>query len=161
MPKQSLTLNLEKYPNAISTHGLAKRSMQRHRDWTGADDLTKRSTAQAEKDFDIFYISTHDLTKRSTSTFRQASHDSRLFQLTTSRRGRLGAFAILYNIIKFQLTTSRRGRRGTDWKTNERGRFQLTTSRRGRQCTLYTIIRLSNISTHDLTKRSTWVGSTW
>ena len=55
------------------------------------------------------YISTHDLTKRSTEDI--AKLDTRAtFQLTTSRRGRLTLSVLETVILLFQLTTSRRGR---------------------------------------------------
>ena len=79
----------------------------------------------------------------------------RAFQLTTSRRGRrIGEFSY-WNPITFQLTTSRRGRPVTCISPiNVRG-FQLTTSRRGRLRVAEVGTYAGNISTHDLTKRST------
>ena len=56
-----------------------------------------------------------------------------IFQLTTSRRGRLWFTVYWFNVLRFQLTTSRRGRRRG---ARDPGRSQ-------------------EISTHDLTKRST------
>ena len=122
-----------------------------------------------------------------------------IFQLTTSRRGRLRKWSILQCPGKFQLTTSRRGRlyqqssvkarKSFQLTTSRRGRrpsdslyatsrdfnsrpheevdsifchviflqikFQLTTSRRGRRSGSYSIGDKREISTHDLTKRST------
>ena len=72
-------------------------------------DLTKRSTDQATLVYDGFYISTHDLTKRSTCTPSLWSAGFS-FQLTTSRRGRLGQEQPTVLARIFQLTTSRRGR---------------------------------------------------
>ena len=51
-------------------------------------DLTKRSTIYSLRPYFIESISTHDLTKRSTIIFNQFT-SYLLFQLTTSRRGRL------------------------------------------------------------------------
>ena len=58
---------------------------------------------------------------------------SNIFQLTTSRRGRLlEVFAIMAISQTFQLTTSRRGRRAITFIVIQTAVFQLTTSRRGR-----------------------------
>ena len=56
------------------------------------------------------YVSTHDLTKRSTRPAKRHRRMKPMFQLTTSRRGRLQS--AIYNSTReaFQLTTSRRGR---------------------------------------------------
>ena len=100
-------------------------------------------------------ISTHDLTKRSTSV---ALYTNVLFpfQLTTSRRGRRQKCRRVHSKIqKFQLTTSRRGRPGTSPSSANSLLFQLTTSRRGRPTACYRSWYSSYISTHDLTKRST------
>ena len=78
-------------------------------------------------------ISTHDLTKRSTSV------------------------ALYTNVLfPFQLTTSRRGRRQKCRRVHSKiQKFQLTTSRRGRPYTPGQYLPFTSISTHDLTKRST------
>ena len=55
------------------------------------------------------YVSTHDLTKRSTSGWTSCQNFRR-FQLTTSRRGRHGTRGGEGVRTGFQLTTSRRGR---------------------------------------------------
>ena len=98
-------------------------------------DLTKRSTGKSCFLCKETGISTHDLTKRSTS-ISDSFQSSFLFQLTTSRRGRL---ARLHNDNKASI-------------------FQLTTSRRGRPSKKITSVICTNISTHDLTKRSTCIG---
>ena len=99
-------------------------------------------------------LSTHDLTQRSTS-FRSPHNYARIFQLTTSRRGRPRFYFPFLHFLFFQLTTSRRGRRYPHYSNilsvsfNSRPHaevdlrccrpnvhtksFQLTTSRRGRQ----------------------------
>ena len=103
----------------------------------------------------LVLISTHDLTKRSTSV---ALYTNVLFpfQLTTSRRGRRQKCRRVHSKIqKFQLTTSRRGRPGTSPSSANSLLFQLTTSRRGRPTACYRSWYSSYISTHDLTKRST------
>ena len=106
-----------------------------------------------------------------------------VFQLTTSRRGRRSLESLLILRISFQLTTSRRGRRITNKTYKSTGTFQLTTSRRGRlPCgrwclpdTAYFNSRPHEevdkkgvilwgayiISTHDLTKRSTFGIHRW
>ena len=55
-------------------------------------------------------ISTHDLTKRSTPPAIPLIKPL-IFQLTTSRRGRLSSACFSGSMSLFQLTTSRRGRR--------------------------------------------------
>ena len=78
-----------------------------------------------------------------------------MFQLTTSRRGRPTVTVNTAEIIVFQLTTSRRGRPLVClWKFLPL-RFQLTTSRRGRRMWNDSRWHTTNVSTHDLTKRST------
>ena len=108
---------------------------------------------QVVTSFGILRISTHDLTRRSTSSVH-SSPVSLSFQLTTSRRGRLsnsysllqtnyfnsrpheevdGCLCILNgHVYVFQLTTSRRGRRYPIRLILCLVAFQLTTSRRGR-----------------------------
>ena len=121
----------------ISTHDLTKRST-----WTRFRFFCNRSL-----------ISTHDLTKRSTHAAGAISREY-LFQLTTSRRGRLPfpgliflrryfnsrpheevdpvGVARLNGKYIFQLTTSRRGRPSSRVFRLLLCIFQLTTSRRGR-----------------------------
>ena len=77
-------------------------------------------------------ISTHDLTKRSTTTW-QLDRRQKGFQLTTSRRGRPGFFSVALIVFTFQLTTSRRGRQAFELMKQGALIFQLTTSRRGRR----------------------------
>ena len=102
-----------------------------------------------------------------------------MFQLTTSRRGRhLPCLLLLYTscfnsrpheevdlisarfgvvIVLFQLTTSRRGRPLYFSGSAGRNVFQLTTSRRGRRQRYKGICPVCGVSTHDLTKRSTFL----
>ena len=80
---------------------------------------------------------------------------SMAFQLTTSRRGRHAFTMNCHITMKFQLTTSRRGRLCPSSKFTLFTMFQLTTSRRGRQVIELFNHVLKNVSTHDLTKRST------
>ena len=95
-------------------------------------DLTKRSTAYNLLCAYLSSVSTHDLTKRSTLESQRVPL-SPMFQLTTSRRGRRSGThsAMAYHV------------------------FQLTTSRRGRRFHRFFAAHPSNVSTHDLTKRST------
>ena len=58
----------------------------------------------------VIDISTHDLTKRSTKIILWLLIWNYLFQLTTSRRGRLSPDSAMPREKLFQLTTSRRGR---------------------------------------------------
>ena len=105
-------------------------------------------------------ISTHDLTKRSTTCASIFSID-KIFQLTTSRRGRLPRFRDKPNAVEFQLTTSRRGRRREPQSYLTDFLFQLTTSRRGRLRRSHSSWGIRKISTHDLTKRSTYTVQDW
>jgi len=122
-------------------------------------------------------LSTHDLTQRSTRHRRHVAQIVIVFQLTTSRRGRLMREMKGQQRAVFQLTTSRRGRRFSDVGYLLYGYFQLTTSRRGRR--MQEIHRCGStrsfnsrphaevdqfwamnsrtraLSTHDLTQRST------
>ena len=94
-------------------------------------DLTKRSTKKWVISIRLSKISTHDLTKRSTRNMN-FSISMHIFQLTTSRRGRLS------------------GRCGMDrWKYfNSRPHEEVDTS-------FLVLRKCFLISTHDLTKRST------
>ena len=126
------------------------------------------------------YVSTHDLTKRSTyvKRFQMAYHqcfNSRpheevdhnaktivtmipVFQLTTSRRGRRLLSLSDSCILAFQLTTSRRGRllwllsaRMRTFRFNSRPHEEVDRAGYG---IVFSILR---VSTHDLTKRSTGI----
>ena len=125
------------------------------------------------------YISTHDLTRRSTGS-HVCTGATPAFQLTTSRGGR--HYPPQYNrkyVQVFQLTTSQGGRRGK-WRplsmswifqltTSQGGRpcrmiqrqafwlFQLTTSQGGRRRAMQAQFWTEWISTHDLTRRSTFM----
>ena len=81
------------YPSSISTHDLTKRSTFFRCLFSvyiniSTHDLTKRSTNSMNRSPFFLLISTHDLTKRSTS-LGSADGSNLIFQLTTSRRGRL------------------------------------------------------------------------
>ena len=130
----------------------------------------------------IYFISTHDLTKRSTLAVQTISQIL-VFQLTTSRRGRRrpwqakkctcaisthdltkrSTFIIVFQSDIFPISTHDLTKRSTvkyfAW-ISVCFIFQLTTSRRGRPRLWNRLIRWPNISTHDLTKRSTsWIAS--
>ena len=145
-----------------------------------AKDFNSRPREEVDKITDLMGslpgISTHDLAKRSTTAMLQWISCRRLFQLTTSRRGRLLPLRAGFHNLVFQLTTSRRGRRSAAVWQLQRKAFQLTTSRRGRQLDFVParpevnfnsrpreevdlhgciITHAEGISTHDLAKRST------
>ena len=105
-------------------------------------------------------------------------YSEKIFQLTTSRGGRLLAGRTTAGKLVFQLTTSRGGRHMQQFEEAEQkifnsrplvevdqsvryimwrlGRFQLTTSRGGRpSCRVH--LYLLSFSTHDLSWRSTIV----
>ena len=86
----------------------------------------------AEKLYSIINISTHDLTRRSTMALRVTETSTDVFQLTTSRRGRL-VFAITPPVHP---SFNSRPHEEVDVDNNGYGdryvQFQLTTSRRGR-----------------------------
>ena len=109
----------------------------------------------------IGLVSTHDLTKRSTAVSRRWAAQME-FQLTTSRRGRLGAMILTGGALVFQLTTSRRGRRTCRNTALYLGCFN---SRPHEEVDIYAQIRETRahfVSTHDLTKRSTFFNaSNW
>ena len=100
-------------------------------------------------------ISTHDLTKRSTIVKRFAKILHIYFNSRPHEEVDYDFTILLINVVTFQLTTSRRGRHGWQEKYEKLKEFQLTTSRRGRQELDEQIYSRVEISTHDLTKRST------
>ena len=78
------------------------------------------------------YLSTHDLTRRSTGITYDPQEDA-VFQLTTSQGGRPERYGFKDLFVVFQLTTSQGGRQ----KSKDQIRFN------------------ARLSTHDLTRRST------
>ena len=80
----------------------------------------------------LHFISTHDLTRRSTT-----------------------AISLKSQCIAFQLTTSQGGRPEIILKEDKMMLFQLTTSQGGRPCNSCYSSMVMDISTHDLTRRST------
>ena len=78
-------------------------------------------------------LSTHDLTRRSTPDSRSSIRFYPIFQLTTSQGGRLVYSCRPVKVVTFQLTTSQGGRR----VINDIG------------------VVSKDLSTHDLTRRST------
>ena len=80
-----------------------------------------------------FCISTHDLTKRSTRRVHKSAVSSMYFNSRPHEEVDIS----------------------TRWGHFYFGKFQLTTSRRGRQSTADAVQEIYDISTHDLTKRST------
>ena len=99
-------------------------------------------------------ISTHDLTKR--STMLSSSEDNKaVFQLTTSRRGRLYLWDGVRGNVHFNSRPHEEVDQLKEPFPQEDQLFQLTTSRRGRLEGLRNSFNSWFISTHDLTKRST------
>ena len=123
------------------------------------------------------YISTHDLTRRSTGS-HVCTGATPAFQLTTSQGGRLSCSQVctlpnmyfnsrpheevdkflIANAEKkkgFQLTTSRRGRRGIApmWKAHDSVSTHDLTKRSTHH--LSNTDHIDRVSTHDLSKRST------
>ena len=100
-------------------------------------------------------VSTHDLTKRSTHSQVLLLHPYQRFnsrpheEVDQTKQGDQTADFL------FQLTTSRRGRLWLAGDAGRGGMFQLTTSRRGRRWSVMDAINRNSVSTHDLTKRST------
>ena len=167
---------------AISTHDLTKRSTndacEKIRE---LEDFNSRPHEEVDQEIpDIkneIHISTHDLTKR--STIEQTYSVQRVvFQLTTSRRGRLITpsgttkpksnfnsrpheevdYTQLYRICAKKYFNSRPHEEVDDYLqtyANTGREFQLTTSRRGRPQRVPQSPCKAEISTHDLTKRST------
>ena len=100
-------------------------------------------------------ISTHDLTKRSTDSFFAGSAFV-AFQLTTSRRGRLYWRGFWYIWKYFNSRPHEEVDYSTPSERKSQYKFQLTTSRRGRPTVVDSLKSSYVISTHDLTKRSTF-----
>ena len=95
-------------------------------------DLTRRSTIPKHSEIFDPVLSIHDLTRRSTSSSGSPS-TSRSFQFTTSQGGRLAGVPFSAVAFSFQFTTSQGGRR-----TRAKNKTRLTV-----------------LSIHDLTRRST------
>ena len=125
-----------------------------------------------------YHISTHDLTRRSIYSSFLSTFKCTVFQLTTSRGGRLTFSSLLFARYSFQLTTSQGGRRSCNGDREGRedisthdlarrstandtgaawlyGLFQLTTSQGGRLSWWKIKYTICTISTHDLARRST------
>ena len=102
-------------------------------------------------------ISTHDLAKRSTRYLCRFS-SSITFQLTTSRRGRRSSPLTSSCTQYFNSRPHEEVDRWSSSVSMVERLFQLTTSRRGRHVFLPKVDGRGIISTHDLTKRSTYIG---
>ena len=118
-------------------------------------DLTQRSTVAAFALWNVILLSTHDLTQRSTFHFCVIIR-RKIFQLTTSRRGRPLMVFCGRHINGFQLTTSRRGRQVT--ARVPQIALNLSTHDLTQRSTFATTIQILDqiLSTHDLTQRSTF-----
>ena len=145
--------------SGISTHDLTRRSTSAK---CGVEvvrkisthDLTRRSTVCRPTRDSLQRISTHDLTRRSTH-FKCHIHGFFIFQLTTSQGGRRFDALLLVVILVFQLTTSQGGRHFTGRQNNnymDISTHDLTRRSTSRDSSL---VGCRGISTHDLTRRST------
>ena len=100
-------------------------------------------------------VSTHDLTKR--STFCTSSRlKLSMFQLTTSRRGRLLISHSRVYLLLSQLTTSRRGRHRFFKNVLLFFSFNSRPHEEVDYHGFFICLNNRNVSTHDLTKRSTY-----
>ncbi len=104
--------------------------------------------------FMISDFSTHDLTQRSTFPTPYPISRPTVFQLTTSRRGRLLSCSIPQSRNLFNSRPHAEVDRSGCVIQQCRCNFQLTTSRRGRRPFII-ILKNAPLSTHDLTQRST------
>ena len=166
----------------VSTHDLTKRSTPRTFLFRNLDScFNSRPHEEVDMRFlsqlHIISVSTHDLTKRSTLTLLWREW-FKMFQLTTSRRGRLwsglrenarnrrfnsrpheevdlclSCFTSSVGVSTHDLT--KRSTLHSTCRNMALYLFQLTTSRRGRLIIIIIASVLTNVSTHDLTKRST------
>ena len=100
------------------------------------------------------YISTHDLTRRSTDP-KVIVYVLLIFQLTTSRGGRLKLAATLALELYFNSRPHEEVDCSTHLNIHDELLFQLTTSRGGRPISSFIFCNTFFISTHDLTRRST------
>ena len=81
-------------------------------------------------------ISTHDLTKRSTSRIGSPLESSKYFNSRPHEEVDNSERSVKTSVKKFQLTTSRRGRPNMSSHIRSMRSFQLTTSRRGRHISI-------------------------
>ena len=108
--------------------------------------------------FEELGISTHSLTRRLTTSGWLAAFCS-LFQLTASQGGwqRVGIYRLFFSA--FQLTASQGGWQPGDVIPDFKSIFQLTASQGGWHCWGTVAVVRTDISTHSLTRRLTWVTS--
>ena len=166
----------------LSTHDLTRRSTGLSTEYCvvldlSTHDLTRRSTWAGVSEDEFNALSTHDLTRRSTwcsvkTTVRKCSFNSRPhkevdcewaeyptkvldFQLTTSQGGRLPCQPFSTAGKPFNSRPHKEVDEKQVTEVDSPQIFQLTTSQGGRQLFPHAIHRLSDLSTHDLTRRST------
>ena len=119
-------------------------------------DLTKRSTYTFRNPLSFHGVSTHDLTKRSTVDYKiktsekyVSTHD------LTKRSTTLDKISVGFHPLVSTHDLTKRSTLPTKLRCLILQMFQLTTSRRGRRCKANHLQRIPCVSTHDLTKRST------
>ena len=145
----------------ISTHDLTRRSTSYHALFLFRCSIFQLTTSQGgrptvakQKAYNEI-ISTHDLTRRSTGVALPASARIIAFQLTTSQGGRPRVYHHHEKPLLFQLTTSQGGRlwqRGIVYLANY---FNSRPHKEVDGESFWWFIECINISTHDLTRRST------
>ena len=126
--------------------------------YVSTHDLTKRSTVALRSAKTPYFVSTHDLTKRSTFCKCQQRKNTVCFNSRPHEE------VDLFNPIKplaCEVSTHDLTKRstGTSEFTFSGKKFQLTTSRRGRHLCQKKSYHRACVSTHDLTKRSTLISS--
>ena len=118
-------------------------------------DLTQRSTTCFAQFAGVQDLSTHDLTQRSTLYCNLWVSSGRTFNSRPHAEVDDVIGPVHSHIHAFQLTTSRRGRPCIRLQWDGNSCFQLTTSRRGRHIHPVLLMGSEELSTHDLTQRST------
>ena len=133
------------------------------RSGTGAEKCFQLTTSQGGRQYprqhfrDCLNLSTHDLTRRSTCVVEYLIFLD-VFQLTTSQGGRPAHMHGNIGVTTFQLTTSQGGRQlfrqltsGSTITFNSRPHKEVDEH-------VFPVKEFSNLSTHDLTRRSTFPG---
>ena len=155
-----LQLCVKRLPFCLSTHDLTQRSTLHYNIlWYIFQSFNSRPHAEVDVSADFCHEAGESFNSRPHAEVDFLAICMyplyQIFQLTTSRRGRPQKIHRNAIISIFQLTTSRRGRRNLLIPCCTSLSFQLTTSRRGRPPPGATSSQTANLSTHDLTQRST------
>ena len=118
-------------------------------------DLTRRSTTFLSKQRIPLHISTHDLTRRSTGALNKQIPKEVVFQLTTSQGGRHELAKEIEELV--DISTHDLTRRSTNTLMELRQPNGISTHDLTRRSTKFSakLANFSDISTHDLTRRST------